>query len=131
MSDSTELKIVGIDESRPPRVRKEPYIDLVFKLSAKAPKEWCEDFNMLFKSSVYPVRIEMPEGLYIVTWVKTMDEIPAVVEKLKEKVAECNAITVKRKDDYEQSLKQASEALKGEQGEQGRLNEIIANLKFD
>ena len=131
MSDSKNLKIIGIDESRPPKVRKEPYIDLVFKLSGKAPKEWCQDFNALFKSSSYPVRIDVTEGLYIETWVKTMDEIPACLEKLKVKAAECNEITVKREEAYAQSLKDASEALKGEQGEQGRLNGIIAGLKFD
>ena len=44
MKNINDLKITGIDNARPPRIRKEPYIDLVFTLSEKANKEWCHDF---------------------------------------------------------------------------------------
>jgi hypothetical protein len=36
MSSFEEIRIISIDEARPPRVRKEAYIDLFFKLSHKA-----------------------------------------------------------------------------------------------
>ena len=31
MEGISDIKIIGIDEKRPPKIRKEPYIDLVFK----------------------------------------------------------------------------------------------------
>ena len=49
MQNIMNIKIVGIDEKRPPLIRKEPYIDLFFQLSHKVPLDWCEDFNELTK----------------------------------------------------------------------------------
>lgn len=34
-----DLKIVGIDPDRPPRIRKEACIDIYFKLPEKAPMD--------------------------------------------------------------------------------------------
>jgi hypothetical protein len=65
MQSISDIKIVGIDEKRPPRVRKEPYIDPVFQLSHQAPKDWCEDFNLLTRKLEPAVRINMGEGLFI------------------------------------------------------------------
>ena len=45
MTQFNEIKIIGIDTNRPPRIRKEAYIDLFYQLSEDAPEEWCEDFN--------------------------------------------------------------------------------------
>lgn len=45
MTSFNEIKIIGFDTSRPPRVRKEAYIDLFYQLSEDAPEEWCEDFD--------------------------------------------------------------------------------------
>lgn len=44
--------IIGIDETRPPKIRKEPYIDISFKLSHQAPIEWCKDLNALLNKQV-------------------------------------------------------------------------------
>jgi hypothetical protein len=45
MTQFNEIKIISIDANRPPRVRKEAYIDLFYQLSEDAPEEWCEDFS--------------------------------------------------------------------------------------
>ena len=58
MDNILDIRIIGIDEKRPPIIRKEPYIDLFFKLSCKPPLDWCEDFNVLAKDLVPPVKID-------------------------------------------------------------------------
>ena len=54
---------------------KEPYIDLFFRLSHKAPKKWCEDFNKLSKDLVPPVKINENEGVFIDAYVRDMSHI--------------------------------------------------------
>ena len=132
MEGLSDIKIVGIDETRPPRIRKEPYIDIFFKLSHQAPEEWCRDFNSLLTDELGKPSIEEKEGLYIDAWVRTPDEIEALLEMLKGKVAKCTRQYIER---VERSIRDASEtdaSLAGEEsGEQGRLNKIIAALEFD
>jgi hypothetical protein len=127
----SDIKIIGIDEKRPPRVRKEPYIDLFFMLSHKPPKKWCEDFNKLVKDLVPPVKINENEGIFIDAYVRDMSHIPAHLDKIKKKITTCN-------EQYIQSIRQREldEATRntshfGASGEQGKLNAIVAALKFD
>ena len=131
MEGISDIRIVGIDEKRPPIVRKEPYIDLFFKLSHQAPAEWCNVFNTL--SARYPSKpkIKEKEGLYIEAWVKTPDEIAALLELLKANVAECTRVYIERIELIARNAGDANAALSKEAGEQGRLNRIIAALDFD
>jgi hypothetical protein len=131
MKNIRDLKIAGIDPARPPIIREAPYIDLVFKLSDRVNKEWCQDFNMLFTKSEYTVKVNAIDCLYIETWVRTMDEIPNHLKMLKEKVAECNQKVYDREVARTQALSDKNTALAGEEGAQGLLNDIIANLNFD
>ena len=127
----SDIKIVGIDEKRPPKIRKEPYIDIVFKLSHQAPADWCRDFNALLAKHPATPRIKENEGLYIESWVRTPDEIAAILEKLKATVLDCSRQYIER---IELSIRNAGDAnasLSQEAGEQGRLNRIIAALDFD
>jgi hypothetical protein len=128
----SDIKITSIDEKRPPVIRKEPYIDIFFKLSHQAPADWCKDFNALLSKHPTAPKIKEKEGLYIEGWVRTADEIVAFLELLKEKVAECNRHYIER---IELSLRNSNEAntLMAQQGdgEQGRLNRIIAALNYD
>jgi hypothetical protein len=128
----SDIKIAGIDEKRPPVIRKEPYIDIFFKLSHQAPADWCKDFNALLSKHPTAPKIKEKEGLYIEGWVRTADEIEIFLEQLKEKIAECNRLYIER---IELSLHNSndSNALLAQQGggEQGRLNRIIAALNFD
>jgi hypothetical protein len=131
MQNIENLKIIGVDQMRPPRMRKEPYIDLFFKLSHKAPKDWCQDFNMLFVSSEFVVKIDAEAGLYIETWVREMGEISGHLDALKKKIAQCNAAYIQKAKATEAELIRAGQAIKDEPGAQEILNKLIAGLNFD
>lgn len=131
MQHISDLKIIGIDETRFPRIRKEPYINLFFKLSHKAPPDWCQDFNMLFTNHEYAVKIDANTGLYIETWVRKMDEIPGHLDLLKKKITECNDVYIQKAKEQELVRARANEAGRNTPGEQEILNQLIANLKFD
>jgi hypothetical protein len=127
----SDIKIIGIDEKRPPVIRKEPYIDIFFKLSHQARTDWCKDFNALLCKHTTSPRIKEKEGLYIETWVKAADEIAAFLAILKDKVTECNRQYVERIELSKRNAGAANASLAKETGEQRRLNEIIAALDFD
>jgi hypothetical protein len=123
----SDIKIVGIDEKRRPKILKEPYINLYFKLSHKAPPDWCLQFNRLFSHYKYSTKINEKEGLYVETWVRTPDEIAPLLLLLKTKVSQCI-------DEYIEKINAATrgsvEQLE-ETGAQGDLNRIIEGLNFD
>ncbi|MGD8407060.1 MAG: hypothetical protein PVG50_00150 [Thiohalophilus sp.] len=130
MEGISDIKICGIDETRPPRIRKEPYIDLFFKLTHQAPKQWCEDFNRLFSEKNNSVKIQPDKGLFIETWVRSPDEIAEVLEKLKLSVSACNQQYITRILDQAHAAEINGDVLE-DAGEQGRLNRIVAGLKYD
>jgi hypothetical protein len=130
MEGISDIKIIGIDEMRPPRIRKEPYIDIVFKLSHKAPEDWCKDFNSLLSKHPAAPRIIEKEGLYIEAWVRTPDEISSFLDKLKQAVADCSKQYIERIELSVRNAANAGSSLSQEGGEQGRLNSIIAALDF-
>lgn len=130
MKGISDIKIVGIDEKRPPKIRKEPYIDIVFKLSHQAPPDWCQDFNALLSKHPATPKIKESEGLYIEAWVRSPDEIIAFLEILKAKVAECTQQYIHRIRIAAANGDAKNNALALETGEQGRLNRIIAALDF-
>ena len=130
MEGISDIRVSGIDEQRPPQIQKEPYINLFFKLNHKAPEKWCEDFNQLFSKADYSVKIEPATGLFIETWVRKPEEIDAALAGLKEAVTTCTQEYIARiqADAYAvTNLDYSSD----DQGEQGRLNKIIADLNFD
>ncbi len=132
MEGISDIKIVGIDEKRPPIIRKEPYIDIFFKLSHQAPLDWCKDFNALLSKHPTTPKIKEKEGLYIEAWVRSPDEIVALLKQLKNTVAECSRRYIER---VELSMRNSNDAntllARQGSGEQGRLNRIIAELDFD
>ena len=130
MEGISDIKIIGIDEFRPPAIRKEPYINLYFKLTHKAPEDWCLDFNRLVSKKAFPVKIEPSKGLFIETWVRKPEEIEPLLDGLKKAVTVCNQAYIDR------ILAQTSIDTDGvissvTEGEQGRLNRIIAGLNYD
>ena len=131
MEGISDIKIIGIDEKRPPKIRKEPYIDLFFKLSHKVPKDWCNDFNALLSKHPGKPRIKESEGLFIDAWVKTPDDIPPFLELLKTKVTECSNNYIKRIETSIRNVDKENLLKAEETGEQGRLNKIIASLVFE
>ena len=75
MEGISDIRIIGMDEKRPPRIRKEPYIDLYFRLPHKAPLDGRQDFTELQSRQDYGSKINGDECLYIETWVRTPGEI--------------------------------------------------------
>ena len=131
MEGISDIKIISIDEKRPPVIRKEPYIDLYFKLSHKVPADWCRDFNNLLAEHASKPNIKEKEGLYIEAWVRTPDEIVALFEQLKETVTTCSHEYIERIELAARHAGDANMLETGESGEQGRLNRIVASLNFD
>ncbi len=129
MEGISDIRIKGIDESRPPRIRKEPYINLFFVLNHKAPAKWCDAFNNLVSKRQYPVKIEPDEGLFIETWVREPDEIADLVDALKQVVTQTSEEFVARIQAENMAAAQSVDS--ENEGEQGRLNRILANLNFE
>ncbi len=130
MQGISDIKIVGVDERRPPRVRKEPYIDLFFRLSHQAPKDWCEDFNMLTAKMDPAIKIDKSEGLFIETYVRDMNRIAAHLGTIKEKIVNCSEQYIERIQQRESAAVMKNATLLAGGGEQGKLNSIIAALDF-
>lgn len=126
----SDIRICGIDEMRPPRILKAPYINLFFKLSHKAPEDWCVEFNRLVAKAKYSAKIEPDIGLYIETWVRKPEEIEAALDGLKQAVASCSEAYIARIEAEARKGADAGGSLESD-GEQGRLNRIIAGLNFD
>lgn len=131
MEGISDIRIMCIDEKRPPRIRKEPYIDLIFRLTHKAPVDWCHDFvgsqsNMQYKST-----INTDECLFIESWVRTPEEITGHLQSLKIAVAECNARYIEKIKAGERDRNDDNEKILNEAGAQGKLNHIIAGLDFN
>lgn len=132
MEGISDIKIIGIDEKRPPIIRGAPYIDLFFKLSHQAPSDWCADFNALMTKQPGSPKIKQKEGLYIETWVKTPDLIVDYLELLKKSVTLCNDMYIERiKQKAASDNKNNDTSGAAEDSPQGRLNRIIAGLDFD
>ena len=130
MEGISDLKIIGIDELRPPIIRKESYIDIFFKLSLQAPLEWCKDLNALLSKNTSSASIEEKKGLFINTWVRSSGEIPELFNELKTAITECTRLYIERITlASQESLNNDSQAV-DDSGEQGQLNRIIASLDF-
>ena len=130
MAAINDLRIAGIDEHRLPKIRKEPYIDLHFRLSQRAPSDWCRDFNEALSKHAYAPRIKADEGLFIETWVRSIDEITGHFKFLQENVASCTKKYLEKIRVAEQETASRNSLLKREEGEQEKLNRIIAGLDF-
>jgi len=130
MATFKEIRIVGFDVNRPPRVRKEAYIDLFYRLSEDAPEEWCEDFAS-FGRHVSPIaRVEKGGRGVISTYVNDMEIIPEHLEQLRQAVSDCNRQYLEKITQREIDQAKA-DALPDEQGShQSRLNEIVAGIDF-
>jgi len=131
MDGISDLRIIGIDDLRPPIIRKEPYIDLYFKLSHQAPEDWCRDFNSLLAQHPASPKIKEKQGRFIESWVRTPDEIVALFDLLKQTVADCTRQYIERIEDAAKLANAESMAANEESDEQSRLNRIIASLDFE
>ena len=131
MSDIKEIRIIGFDKDRPPRVRKEAYIDLFFQLSQKAPLDWCEDFNALGRKVNPSPKINKDKGLHIETYVNNMNLIAQQLAAVKALLLECSQQYQKKADEKARILAASNASLQGQDGEQLKLNKIVDELSFD
>ena len=132
MQGISDINIIGVDATRPPFIRKEPYIDIFFELSHQAPIDWCKDLNSLFaiNHTTSNANIDEKEGMFIKTWVRTPDEITSLLEQLNEEINECTHQYIERIQlSSQQSGGDTSEI--SESSEQANLNNIIASLTFN
>ncbi len=131
MKDISDIYIVGVDENRPPALRKEPYIDLYFKLNHQAPEVWCKLFNDLVAKLEATPKIDPAQGLIITSWVRLPDDIPAHLKALQQKVTECTAKYIEKIEMARAAEKAAANTGVGQaEGAQGKLNKIIEGLDF-
>jgi len=131
MQDINNIKIVGIDNDRPPKIRKEAYIDLFFKLSEKAPLDWCEDFNTLSLRMNPAVKIAKNDGLCVEAWVRDMNDIAPQLEKIKQKILDCNEQYIEKARQKQLAMLAAnSSGSSAANSKQLKLNEIVAALNF-
>jgi len=126
----SDIRICGLDDRRPPRITKQPYIDLSFKLSHKAPEDWCRRFNDLVANDPYKPKIDPKEGLYIDAWVRAPGEIPPMLAHLNKKVDQCTTVHIEAIEAARRRSEGAS-ASEGPSPEQEELNRVIASLQFD
>lgn len=131
MNAISDLKIIGIDPTRPPVVRKEAYIDLYFKLSHQAPSDWCEDFNKLGHQMKHTAKIDKLKGMVIETWIREMEEIPQHLDVIKGKIAQCNEAFLEKIRQKELAALAKSTSTDNKDVHQNKLNAIIATLNFD
>ncbi len=130
MEGISDIKIKGIDSLRPPMIRKEPYINLYFKLSHKAPKKWCTGFNDLVANGTYPAKIDSSQGLFIETWVRKPEEIETLLDFLKKSVKK-TIINYIAEVEAEALANAPDAGGENTSKEQILLNVIISNLNFD
>lgn len=132
MQGISDINIIGVDETRPPFIRKEPYIDIFFELSHQAPIDWCKDLNSQFvlNKITSNATINEKEGLFIKVWVRTADEISSLLEHLKKEITHCTGQYIERIRLSSQQTG-ADTSVTNESSEQANLNKIIASLVFD
>ncbi|MFC1589559.1 hypothetical protein ACFL3P_04730 [Pseudomonadota bacterium] len=130
MEGISDIRISGFDDNRPPLIQKAPYIDLFFKLTHQAPKDWCDDFNQLVSKEKYSAKITPATGLFIEAWVRKPEEIKSVLEQLKKAIDTCSEKYIANIN-AAISAASSTKSKPGDEGEQGRLNKIVAALDFD
>ena len=130
MPTLSSYKIVGFDEDRPPKTESFPCIYLHFALDQQAPPDWCEELVKVVGKSKYPVKMDPEGGLFIDTWVREPEEIAAVLESLKLKVAECNSAYDEKVNAPIVQVSSSGEEVKLSP-EQVHLNQIVGQLTFE
>jgi len=128
MEGISDIRIIGIDPKRPPQIRKEPYINLFFVLSHQAIAGWCTDFNRLAAKFPYAAKIDEKQGMYIETWVRSVDEVAPQLDRLKSTLQQCNTEYIAR---IEAATAAGNATTTGESAEQMRLNAVVSGLLFD
>ncbi len=129
MEKIANLKIKGIDPNRTPNLDNNNYIDVIYELTQKAPRNWCLDFNNFFSKDRHKTRIDPEKGVYIETWVRNMDEIANELDLIKQKIKMCNTNYIKKLE--EEALLRKNSQSDNSSIEGKKLEKILAELNFD
>ena len=129
MEKIANLKIKGIDPNRIPNLDNNNYIDVIYELTQKAPRNWCLDFNNFFSKDRHKTRIDPEKGVYIETWVRNMDEIANELDLIKQKIKMCNTNYIKKLE--EEALLRKNSQSDNSSIEGKKLEKILAELNFD
>ena len=129
MSNIKDIKIKGLDPNRRPILKNKNYIDLIFELSQKAPRDWCADFNTLFSKRKHNAKINPDEGQYIETWVRNINDIPKELELIKQLIINCNNNYIEQKRQDELAWQQSENRKADSRSDE--LEKILASLTYD
>ena len=130
LNSISDIRIIGFDKNRPPQVRKENYIDLFFQLSQQAPAEWCEQFNKLGNQLEPTVKVNKSDGIILETWIRDMNLIQVHMDKIKEKITLCTQQMLQNIKQKELDALAKNTSIQGQDGEQNKLNLIVASLDY-
>jgi len=129
MNNIQNTKVKGLDPNRRPGLKNKKYIDLIFELTQKAPRNWCADFNLLISKGNCNAKINPDEGLFIETWVRIIGDIPKELELIKQLVIICNNNYIEQKNQEELAWKKSESNQTNSRSDE--LERILASLSFD
>ncbi len=129
MSNISNLKIKGLDPNRKPNLKSKKYVDVIFELNENAPKDWCADLNLIFSKNKHNAKINADEGKYVETWVRDINDIPNLLEELKQYILVCNDNYIEQKR-QEALAWQRAESTKAD-SQSDELDRILESLDFD
>lgn len=93
--------------------------------------DWCEDFNALGSKLTPGAKIDKNQGLVVETWVREVDLIQSHLDKIKLTIKTCNQQYLEKIRLQRLAALAKGAVVSGMDGQQNRLNEIVAALNFD
>ena len=129
MSNISDLKIKGLDPNRRPNLKNNKYVDVFFELNEVAPKDWCADLNSLLSKNKDNAKIDADEGQFIEAWVRNINDIPKLLEVIKQQIVVCNNNYIEKKRQDELAWQKA-ESIKSD-SRSDELERILASLSYD
>ncbi len=129
MEHIKDIKIKGLDPKRKPTLKNKNYVDIIFELSQKAPRDWCADFNVLASKESLNAKIDPNEGLYVETWVRNINDIPQELELIKQLIIICSNCFIEQKQEEELAWQQSESTKTNSRSDE--LETILASLSYD
>ena len=129
MNHISDLKIKGLDPNRKPNLKNKKYVDVIFEMNETAPKDWCADLNLIFSKKNNNAKINADEGQFIETWVRNINDIPNMLEVLKEHIVICNNNYIEQKR-LDELAWQKADSIKSD-SRSDELDRILESLEFN
>ncbi len=129
MGNINDIKIKGLDPNRKPNLKNKKYVDVIFELNQKAPKDWCADLNLLLSRNKHNAKINPNEGAFVETWVRVINDIPDLLEIIKQNIVICNSNYIEQKRQEELAWQKSENTKSNSLSDE--LDRILENLNFD